>query len=77
MKKLLEFLTRSIVSHPQDIVVEESEGEEGINLNLQVHPDDIKIIIGKEGKTIRAIRELIKIKAIKERKKVNLNLINH
>jgi len=74
MKKLLEFLLKTIVAHPDDVVVEEKEEEGQINLNLQANPEDIKIIIGKNGRTIKALRELLKIKAIKEKKKVNLNL---
>jgi len=76
MKKLLEYLVTSIVEHPEAVVVEESEEEGQINLNFQVHPDDVKIVIGKQGQTIKALRELVKIKAIKERKKVNVNLLN-
>ena len=75
MKKLLEFLVKSIVNHPEDLIVKEKEEEEGqIDLDLQVNPEDIKIVIGKNGKTIKAIRELLKIKAIKEKKRFNLNL---
>jgi len=74
MKKLLEFLLKAIVEHPEDIVIEEKEEEGQLNLNLQANPEDIKIIIGKNGRTIKALRELLKIKAIKQRKKFNLNL---
>jgi len=76
MKKLLEYLVISIVEHPEAVLVEENEEEGQINLNFQVHSDDVKIVIGKQGQTIRALRELVKIKAIKERKKVNVNLLN-
>lgn len=74
MKKLLEFLLKAIVDHPEDIIVEEKEEEGQLNLNLQANPEDIKIIIGKNGRTIKALREILKIKAIKEKRKVNLNL---
>ncbi|MCJ7804878.1 RNA-binding protein [Candidatus Shapirobacteria bacterium CG07_land_8_20_14_0_80_39_12] len=74
MKKLLEFLLKAIVDHPDDVVVEEKEEEGQLNLNLQANPEDIKIIIGKNGRTIKALRELLKMRAIKEKRKVNLNL---
>lgn len=74
MKDLLEFLLKNIVEHPEDIVVKQINEEGLINLNLQANPEDVKIIIGKNGRTIKALRELLKIKAIKEKKKVNLNL---
>lgn len=76
MKKLLEFLVASIVEHPQEVLIEENEENGQINLGIKVHPDDVKIVIGKQGRTIRALRELVKIKAIKEAKKVNINLLN-
>ncbi|PIZ50330.1 RNA-binding protein, partial [Candidatus Woesebacteria bacterium CG_4_10_14_0_2_um_filter_39_14] len=53
---------------------EEKEEEGQLNLNLQANPEDIKIIIGKNGRTIKALRELLKMRAIKEKRKVNLNL---
>ena len=74
MKKLLEFLLKAIVDHPDDVVVEEKEEEGQLNLNLQANPEDIKIIIGKNGRTIKALREILKMKAIKEKRRVNLNL---
>jgi predicted RNA-binding protein YlqC (UPF0109 family) len=69
MKKLLEYLVTSIVEHPQDVVIEEKEEEGQLNLNLQVHPQDVKIVIGKQGKTIKSIREIIKIKSHQRKKK--------
>ncbi len=74
MKELLEFLLKAIVEHPKDVVVEEKEEDNQVNLNLQVNSEDIKIVIGKNGRTIKALRELLKIKGIKEKRKVNLNL---
>ncbi len=74
MKKLLEFLAKSIVDSPQDVSIEGKEEGDELILDLKVNPDDIKIVIGKEGKTIRALREIIKIKAIKEKKRVRINV---
>jgi len=74
MKDLLAFLTKSIVEHPEEIVIEEKEDDGQTNLTLQAHQDDIKMIIGKKGRTIKAIRELLKIRAIKEKKKFSFNL---
>jgi len=74
MKDLLAFLTKSIVDHPEEIVIEEKEEDGQTNLNLQAHTEDIKMIIGKKGRTIKAIRELLKIRAIKEKKRFSFNL---
>jgi len=74
MKDLLSFLTKSIVDHPEEIVIEEKEEDGQTNLSLQANQEDIKMIIGKKGHTIKAIRELLKIRAIKEKKKFSFNL---
>jgi hypothetical protein len=73
MKKILEYLASSLVAHPKKILVEEVEVDNYLNLVLKVHPDDVKIVIGKNGRTIKALRELLKIKA-KEGKKVNIKV---
>lgn len=74
MKKLVEFLARSIVENPKDVLVEEKEEEGILNLRLRVNPEDLKIVIGRQGKTIKAIRHLLKIKASKQSKGFQLNL---
>ncbi len=76
MKELLEYLLTSIIHYPEELKIEEKEENGQFNLNFKVHPEDVKIVIGKSGQTIKAIRELIKIKAIKEKKRVNVNLLN-
>ena len=74
MKKLLEFLVKSIVSHPQAVRIEEQKEENYLNLILKADPEDLKIIIGKNGRTIRALRELTRVKAINQGKKVNIEI---
>lgn len=76
MKKLLEYLVSLIVSHPQEIIVTEEETDQLVTLSLTVHPDDIKIVIGKNGRTVKALRELLHLKAIKTGKRINLKIIN-
>lgn len=74
MKKLLEYLVCSIVKNPKDVSIEEKMENDCLNFILRAHPDDIKIIIGKGGQTIRALRTLVKIKALQEKKKVNIKI---
>ncbi|MGB9706996.1 MAG: KH domain-containing protein [Microgenomates group bacterium] len=74
MKKLLEYIIRSLVENPKDVVIEEKEEGDYLTLVIKVHPEDIKIVIGKKGQTIKAIRELAKIKAIGKGKKINIKI---
>lgn len=74
MKKLLEYLVSSIVQNPNEIEIKEKMENSYVNLILTAHADDIKTIIGKNGRTIKALRELLKIKALKEGKRINIIL---
>ena len=65
MKKTLEFILSQLVDHPDDIHVVEENTEHGSVLVIHANPEDIGKIIGKSGRIIRAIRDLIKIMAAK------------
>lgn len=74
MKQTLEYIVSSILN-TQDVKVEESE-EDGItNFTVSVDKDNMGKIIGKEGKVIRAIRTVMRIPAIKQEKRINVNLL--
>jgi len=74
MKKLIEFIVSNIVDNPQKIKIEEEKEGSIIRINLNVAEEDMGKVIGKNGKIIKAIRNLAKIKAIKKGKKVFINL---
>ena len=74
MEKLLELIVGSIVQKPKKVKIEKEEKEDFLNLRLKVDQEDLKIVIGKGGRTIRAIRNLLKLRAIKEGIHFNLEL---
>ena len=74
MKKALLFILSAIVSSPDKIEVKEEEQDGIINFIITVAPEDMGKVIGKNGKVIRAIRNVVKIPAIRENKKVNITL---
>jgi len=75
MKDLLEYLAKELVSKPKEVKINETKEENGtVHLSLSVSPDDMGMIIGKGGKTITAIRSLVKTAAAKAGKKVFLEL---
>jgi len=77
MKDLLEYIVKQIVDQVDQIKIEEKKGENGfVLLELTVAPEDMGKVIGKGGKIINAIRQILKIKAVKQGKKVNLKLID-
>jgi uncharacterized protein len=75
MKKALEYIVSQIVEDPKKVEINEQEEQEIINFNITVAPSDMGRIIGKSGKVIRAIRNVIKISAIKQNKKINISLV--
>ena len=66
MKDTLIYIVSSIVDNPDDVSVAEEQAEGITNYIITAHPDDIGKIIGKEGKVIRSIRNIMKIKAMKQ-----------
>lgn len=77
MKELLSFIVKKIVVNPDDVSVTENHGQLGeVILELKVNPEDMGLIIGKGGKIIKSVRNIIRTKAIIDRKKVNLILVD-
>lgn len=74
MNKALEYIVSSIVDDPKSVQIREDEQEGVVNFYITVNKDDIGKIIGKEGKVIKAIRNAVKILAIKENKRVYVSL---
>ncbi len=74
-KDFLEFIVKNLVDNPDSVEVERKVDEMGVLLALKVHPDDMGQIIGKEGSTARAIRNLVRIIGLKHKARVNLKII--
>ena len=66
MKNLLEFIVIHLVSHPEDVRIEETPDERGTVYAIHVNQEDIGRVIGKGGSIIFAIRNIGKIRALKE-----------
>jgi hypothetical protein len=77
MKEFIECVAKFLVDHPEDVSVEESITEEQKHLlTLKVNKDDIGKVIGRQGKTIQAIRTLLSAVSAKERKRAILNIMD-
>ena len=72
MKQLLEFIIKGITAKPEEVVISESEEEGSLILKLKVSDDDFGTIIGKGGRTVKALRDVLRLRAQKENIKYNL-----
>ena len=70
MKELVLFVAQSLVDHPDQVSVKETEGAEAVILELTVAPDDMGKVIGKQGRIAKAIRSVVKAATAKSAKPV-------
>lgn len=65
VKDLIEFVAKKLVEHPDDVDVRLVENEDNQNYELRVNPEDMGRVIGKSGRTAKAIRTLVNSAAAK------------
>ncbi len=70
MQELLTFVAQSLVDHPEQVSVTETEGPEAIILELNVAEEDMGKVIGKQGRIAKAIRAVVKAATAKDSKPV-------
>lgn len=75
MKELVEIIAKSLVDNPEAVQVNEVAGEQSIILELKVAPEDMGKVIGKQGRIAKAIRTVVKAAAIKDNKRVVVEII--
>jgi uncharacterized protein len=77
MREFIEYLLKEIVTKPEEVKVSEEpgEGENYFVYRISVSQDDMGLVIGKEGRTIKSLRTLARSRAIKNGQRVNLELM--
>jgi predicted RNA-binding protein YlqC (UPF0109 family) len=75
MKELVQYLAKSLVSHPDSVEVKETEQESAVILELKVAKEDLGRIIGKQGRTAKAIRTLATAAASRMNRKIVLEIL--
>jgi uncharacterized protein len=75
MKSLVEYIVKCIVDNKEVVEVKQIEGEKSIVLEVKVAQEDMGKVIGKEGRTIKAIRTVLTVAATKVGKKVMVELM--
>lgn len=76
MRELLEYLAKSLVDHPEDVQVQETETDTTVVLELTVAKDDIGKVIGKQGRIARALRTIVKASAVKNGKRAIVEIVD-
>jgi predicted RNA-binding protein YlqC (UPF0109 family) len=75
MKDLVEAIAKALVDNPDEVSVRAVEGEQVTVLELRVHPSDLGKVIGKQGRTAKAIRTLLGAAGMKLRKRYTLEIL--
>jgi predicted RNA-binding protein YlqC (UPF0109 family) len=75
MKELIDYIVRAIVDHPEQVTVSEIEGNQTSVLELKVAKEDLGKVIGKQGRTARALRTILGAASAKNKKRSVLEII--
>jgi predicted RNA-binding protein YlqC (UPF0109 family) len=75
MKELVEYIAKSIASHPEEVKVTEENEDGRVVLRLEVAPDDKGKIIGRQGRVAQSIRVLLRVAAVKEGTRAILEIV--
>ena len=77
MEELLAFLARALVDHPDEVEVEGFEEDDGtIVLELHVADEDVGQVIGRGGRTINALRSLVRASSVREGRRVLVDVVD-
>jgi len=76
MKELLEYLARGLVERPDDVHVNEVEEDGSTVLELSVAQDDYGNVIGRGGRTAQALRTVVKAAAVKDKRRVFVDIVD-
>jgi uncharacterized protein len=76
MKDLITVIAKALVDHPEDVSVRVIEEDHSVTYELSVHPSDVGKVIGKQGRIAKALRTVVTSAAVKERKRVNVEIVS-
>lgn len=75
MKELVESIARALVDHPDEVQVRSTEGSQATILELRVNPEDLGKVIGRQGRTAKAVRTLLGAAGMKVHKRFTLEIL--
>ncbi len=75
-QQFVEYIVKSLVGHPDDVVVDRVVDEKGVLLTLTVNPEDLGRVIGKRGATAQSLRSLLRALGTKNDARYNLKIVD-
>ena len=75
MDKLVEYIAKSLVDHPDAVRVTKREEDDSVVIELSVDPEDTGTVIGKQGRIAKAIRAIVKAASVNDEKKVVVDIL--
>lgn len=72
--EFVEYVVKSIVDHPEEVKAERRVDEMGVLVTLSVHPEDMGMVIGRDGSTAKALRTLLRVVGARNNARVNLKI---
>ncbi len=75
MSQLVEMIAKALVDYPHLVTVKEVESDQALTVELRVAPEDMGKVIGKQGRIAKAIRTVVKAAAVKENKRVVVEIL--
>ncbi len=75
LKELVSFIARALVDDPEDVQVDVVDGDDAVVLELTVAESDLGKVIGKDGRTARAMRALLSATSARLRKRAILDIL--
>ena len=76
-QQFIEYIVKSVVGHPDDVIVDRIIDEKGVLLTLTVNPEDLGRVIGKRGITAQSLRTLLRALGTKNDARYNLKIVNN
>jgi len=75
-RAVLAYIVAELVDHPDDVVIEEFEDDQGVVLELRVHAEDVGKVIGKRGRTAKALRALVRAAGALDDEDVTVEIVD-
>lgn len=76
-QQFVEYIVKSLVGHPDDVIVDRVIDEKGVLLTLTVNPEDLGRVIGRRGVTAQSLRTLLRALGTKNAARYNLKIVNN